>query len=252
MTPTVEFQERIRRYLLGQLSDGASEEFEQQVIMDEDLFEELLVAEDEIIDEYLSEKLDGGERTAFEQHFLATTERQEKLRFARALQRYVTVASQQDRKTSHFIPVPRRDLTFVWRVAAAVASVAILIAAYWFIFPGSSSPKTFATITLDTSAASRGEGTEVRKIQLPLNADALKIVLKLPERRPPAASYRVEFENVIGEQKSPEQVVPDTQSVTVVVRAAELKPGQYSLKLFAVSVNGGEQRIAGNYFFTVE
>ena len=47
MTPTPEVQERIRRYLLGQLSDGAREEIEQDLLANEELFEELLVAEED-------------------------------------------------------------------------------------------------------------------------------------------------------------------------------------------------------------
>jgi CHAT domain-containing protein/tetratricopeptide (TPR) repeat protein len=93
MTPTPDIHERIRRYLLGQLGDSAREEIEQQIIVDEDLFEELLVAEDELIDEYLSDRLNAGERTAFEQHFLATPERHDKLKFGRAFNRYLSSSS---------------------------------------------------------------------------------------------------------------------------------------------------------------
>src|SRR5882724_9278922 len=90
MTPTPEVQERIRRYLLGQLSDGAREEIEQDLLANEDLFQELLVSEDEIIDEYLGGKLSADERANFETHFLATPERREKLKFGRAFDRFLT------------------------------------------------------------------------------------------------------------------------------------------------------------------
>ena len=90
MTPTPEVQERIRRYLLGQLSDGAREEIEQDLLTNEELFEELLVAEDELIDEYLGGKLSADERASFEKHFLSTPERHEKLKFGRALDRYLS------------------------------------------------------------------------------------------------------------------------------------------------------------------
>src|SRR5687767_9309299 len=104
MTPTPEVQERIRRYLLGQLNDGAREEIEQQLILDEDLLEELLVAEEEVIDEYLTGKLGVEDRDAFERHFLATPERQAKLKFGRAFSRYLSsqpvVASAPQPETS--------------------------------------------------------------------------------------------------------------------------------------------------------
>ena len=90
MTPTPELQERIRRYLLGQLSDGAQEELEQDLLANEELFEELLVSEDELIDEYLGGKLNADERASFEKHFLSTPERHEKLKFGRAFDRYLS------------------------------------------------------------------------------------------------------------------------------------------------------------------
>ena len=79
--------------------------------------------------------------------------------------------------------------------------------------------------------------------------DALKIVLRLPDRSPTAGSYHVELESDNGQNRSLKTFAQDGRSVTVVIPAGELKRGQYSLKLFAV---GAEQRINGNYFFTVE
>ncbi len=103
MTPTPELQERIRRYLLGQLVDGAREEIEKDLLATDELFEELLVVEDEIIDEYLGGKLDDGERTAFEQYFLITPERHDKLKFGRAFNRYLSSRS-VPMVTPHNIP----------------------------------------------------------------------------------------------------------------------------------------------------
>lgn len=48
------------------------------------------MVEDEMVDEYLSGRLVTEERAAFEQHFLSTPERQEKLRFGRAFNRYLS------------------------------------------------------------------------------------------------------------------------------------------------------------------
>lgn len=48
------------------------------------------MVEDEIVDEYLSEKLGTEDRVAFERHFLATPERHEKLRFGRAFHRHLS------------------------------------------------------------------------------------------------------------------------------------------------------------------
>jgi len=90
MTPTPEARDRIRRYLLGQLSDDVRREIEQHLLTNEDMFEELLVAEDELIDEYLGGKLGSADRASFEGHFLSTTERHQKLNFGRAFNKYLS------------------------------------------------------------------------------------------------------------------------------------------------------------------
>ena len=51
MTSTPEIQDQIRRYLLGELDDGTRAEVEKRFLSDCEVFEELLVAEDEIIDD---------------------------------------------------------------------------------------------------------------------------------------------------------------------------------------------------------
>ncbi|PYS41203.1 MAG: hypothetical protein DMF71_11695, partial [Acidobacteria bacterium] len=96
-------QELIRRYLLGQLGDGVREKLEQDLLTSKDLFEELLVVEDELIDEYLSSRLDEEERAAFKQHFLALPERQEKLRFGRAFDSYL-LSRATDLRVSNLTP----------------------------------------------------------------------------------------------------------------------------------------------------
>jgi len=69
-------QRKIRDYLLG---DAAQPDFERQLLTNHDLFEELLIQEDEIIDEYVR----------WETSFLTTPERMDSLRFAQVFQFYL-------------------------------------------------------------------------------------------------------------------------------------------------------------------
>jgi hypothetical protein len=251
MTPTPEAQERIRRYLLGQLTDGAREEIEQNLLTNAELFEELLAAEDELIDEYLAGELPRDERVQFEQHFLAAPERQEKLRFARALNRYVTVASRQETSAGKFSPVLWSSRTILYRAAAAFAVVILIAGTLWLLRHRTPSQETFATLTLTISDSNRGDGAQAGRVKL-LNVDALRIYLRLPNSLPPAVRYRVELVNETGEIRSLQIAEQDAQSVSVVIPAARLARGQYALRLFSIKTDGSEQRINGNYFFTVE
>jgi tetratricopeptide (TPR) repeat protein len=97
MTPSSDLQERIRRYLLGNLPEAEQEEIEKDLLTSSDRLEELLVIEDELIDDYLSGELTADDRTAFETYFLATPQRHDQLRFGRAFQ---NILSQKRRLTT--------------------------------------------------------------------------------------------------------------------------------------------------------
>lgn len=88
-------QETIRQYLLRELDDEHQQRIEKRLITEEDLFEELDIVEDELIDDYLAEKLSDDERKRFERGFLVTPDRNQKLRFARALRRHISTATPQ-------------------------------------------------------------------------------------------------------------------------------------------------------------
>ena len=80
----------ISEYLLGQLPDSQRQDFEQRLVSDDKALEELLVGEDELIDAYLKSELEAEQMQRFESLFLATSERQDKLRFGRAFMNYVS------------------------------------------------------------------------------------------------------------------------------------------------------------------
>jgi CHAT domain-containing protein/Tfp pilus assembly protein PilF len=90
MTPSSDLHEKLRRYLLGQVDAGRLEEIEQEFLLNEDKFDELLAAEDALIDDYLNDSLNAEDRTAFEKHFRSTLEREELLRFGRAFRRHLS------------------------------------------------------------------------------------------------------------------------------------------------------------------
>lgn len=251
MTPTQEIQQRLRRYLLGQLADSARDDVERNILVNEELFAELLILEDELTDEYVDGQLSQADRANFESHFLATPERQQNLRFARALNRYVTTHS--DRREPIPQPVPAFWNIYSWhlRAAAAVAVVAIIAGAWW-LYVHQSSPKTFVPLTLTISTVTRSEGAPVPDVTLPLNADALKISLRLPEPSPTAVRYRVELLGEDGETRPLDIAGQDAQSLVVVVPAQQLRRARYVLEVFAIKADGTEQRINGSYQFAVE
>ncbi len=266
MASAIENREEIREYLLGSLSEDARQRVEERLLTEDTVFEELLVCEDELFDDYVAGALSADERSKFEAHFLSTPERQQKLRFALALNRYA--ANQKEKAESGSakaqVPVPVKAtwaerLRAFWnsqavplRAAAAMAVVALILSAGWLFLRPPSSPRTFATLTLNPGVSNRAEGAQASKVRLPPDADALKISLILPKPVAPAASYRVELVNDRGAIESVEIAGQDAATVAVVIPAARLARGRYALKLFMTTADGTEHRINDSYYFTVE
>jgi len=80
----------LRRYILGQLTQQDEERFDQRLMTGDDEFlqqvEEMAeVLHDELVEDYISEKLSGAERTAFELRLLPSRKISEKLMLDKAL-----------------------------------------------------------------------------------------------------------------------------------------------------------------------
>ena len=72
------------RYLLGLCSPAEREQIESQYFEDEDAFQEMLAAEDDLIDAYARAELDYQERRKFEQSIVSSLRERERVQFARA------------------------------------------------------------------------------------------------------------------------------------------------------------------------
>jgi len=88
LSPNIDKQE-MRDYLLGNLEAERRAAIEESILCDPGIYEELLVVEEELIDQYITKNLSPSERQQFETHFLVTAERRKKLGFGRLLRRYL-------------------------------------------------------------------------------------------------------------------------------------------------------------------
>jgi hypothetical protein len=88
-------------YLLGALTEMESDHFEQRYLDSPVIFQEMQEIEDELIDDYANGALSGEDRIRFEQHFLQSPDRREKVRFAMAMtERAASLAKEGKRGTS--------------------------------------------------------------------------------------------------------------------------------------------------------
>ena len=89
MSGNVEAEISMKRYLLGELAEPQQLELEQGMMTSNERFDRLLVAEDELVDEYLRGTLSAREEKKFDDYFLCAPDRRRKLRFFRSLRRYI-------------------------------------------------------------------------------------------------------------------------------------------------------------------
>jgi hypothetical protein len=90
MKPHVEAEMEIRKLLLGELSPEEQSHLEERQFLEQEYFQQVQAAEDDLIDEYLCGDLTIDEREHFEKRFLSTPERRADLRAAKALQQYLS------------------------------------------------------------------------------------------------------------------------------------------------------------------
>lgn len=78
-------ESEFRRFLLGEMEENERAEFEGQFILDEKLFENLCVAEDELIEAYVLGSLAVTEKNKFEANFLTTEKRRQRVEFTKQM-----------------------------------------------------------------------------------------------------------------------------------------------------------------------
>lgn len=82
-------QEKFRNYILGTLNDEERSAIEERFMTDDDYFQTLAIVEEDLIQDYVDENLDPADRANFEKLFLHSAENRRKVRFARALRKYI-------------------------------------------------------------------------------------------------------------------------------------------------------------------
>ncbi len=261
----------IRQYLLGLLPLAEQEPLEVRFLTDDALYEELLIAEDELIDQYLAGNLAGAERESFENHFLVTPERRQKVRFSRALRRYIEAGGERPTQDAAESPgesggVARpvlRNLAFlsslrsrnpVLAFSLAAAALLLVFSVSWTVFRDlrlQREPRQVLTVLL-TPGLTR-EGGEITKIAIPPGTDVVQFRLRLPTDE--QQSYRAvlltaEGSAVLTSETLKPEAADNSKVVVISVPPQLMRPGDYQLKLSGISI-GGDSESVDRYPFRV-
>ncbi|MCI0485986.1 MAG: hypothetical protein L0229_05250 [Blastocatellia bacterium] len=98
----IDEEKRLVQYLLGELTADEREALEDLYIADQEFFDRLLATEDDLIDDYAQGRLSGKESLLFEENFLTSAERRDRVRAAKALARFVEATPVAREKVSLF------------------------------------------------------------------------------------------------------------------------------------------------------
>jgi hypothetical protein len=134
MTTEALKQDLATRHLLNDLSQAERDRSSERLFADDDHFEQLLVAEDELFDAYVRRELSAEAREQFERQLLSSPEQKQKLQFANALAQLVAepAARVSVPSNNQVTPVGWWATALVWWRSpawAAVVSVVVIIIA---------------------------------------------------------------------------------------------------------------------------
>ena len=266
---TPELERTLRRYVLGRVEENLRMEIDELLITDPEVFEALGVVEDELIEEYLDGVLQGGERGAFDEHFLTSEQRRARLGFSRSLRARASSQSTATSARRLRMDTGRRATWTPASIGLAAALVLSIAGNLWFASrdlgggagaghtpPADDSPSTrpasVETLTLAPGMLRSG-GSLTR---LTVRAGTLVVRLRLELAGDDYTQYQATILDDRGREvwTGPKlQATKEGSSVAVLVDvpAGVLSRGDYELRLSG-STDKGETEIVGTYVFRAD
>jgi len=134
--------QRVVSYLLGELPEAEQVRLEEEYFADEEKFQQLQAAQNDLLDAYARGLLTPAQREQFERHFLDSPWRRGRLELAQALTEYVDSAFPEQpaavsqavakrhawwQSLTDFLFPP----TLLWRLAAVSAALLLLLGGVW-------------------------------------------------------------------------------------------------------------------------
>lgn len=249
-------EERTIAYLLEELPPDEAERFEDELFAADEWPAEVRATEDELIDSYLRRELTVERRTRFEENYLCTEARRDRVAMAAAVLRRV------DELCEPSPPEPAgwfqrvlagwKGLSLAYRAVAVAACLVLAVVVVWLVISRSSTPQSFATLTVPMTNITRGGGPANPSLMLPLEKDALELTLLLPETRQSEKGFTAEVKETSGRVIPIFETERDGRKLILIVLAKELARGSYEVKISAVQPDGTNQRIPGGFYFDLK
>lgn len=260
----------MRAYLLGTLDADRRTQFEERLLREPEVYEELLAAEEELIDDYVAGNLSELDQHQFDKHFPITADGEQKIRFGTLLKRYAdshpapfmhpAVAVGHARTTapargrfSFLLPYMHRPVL----ASVLVVGLAILTLC-WLITKNTAEQQALEqselrVIEATLSPSVTRSGGTTNRVTVPPDGP-FKVKLRLELTNASFNNYKSELfkesksllteDNLKMEASGAQQVVP------VVIAGEFLSQGDYQLTLSGVLDTGADE-VVDNYYFRI-
>jgi hypothetical protein len=248
----------IRQYVLGTHEPENEEEFEERLLTDEKLLEELSIVEDEVVNDYFSGALSESEREKFEDRFLSTAAGQQELEFVKTSRNYFANLSASEKRTplprswKRFLPAFLRGESPIWRVSFATAIIILVSVGLIAVLRNRSNEgaDVFSATLVPGQTKSIGS-QQMNVIEVPAGTGLIKLQLAIGETN--AQNYRASIFTDTGEEIfSKEYLAVESTTtgsfVSVNVPARLLNRGDYRLKLTSRTSANLSEEIAAYSF----
>jgi hypothetical protein len=269
--PTKE-QLKIRKYLLGQLTEAECETVEELFLTDPAFREKTLIVEEDLLDEYLTKRMSVEDSAQFQSYYLATPQKQEKLMVAMALDRYYAPQPQQSQNGHLPAGAPFVRIVNFQRIAAFAAAIVLFAFASFGLWlwsksqsgglfaeyeaelralndQGNRSPADY-TVSVPPNVIRQVPAPESTNVSPPATAKVVEILLILPD-----ADY-IKYEAELWVEGSERHTFADLFPSTTTsgkVLSIKLPSRLLGQKTYYVEVNGikpeGKRENVGDYTF---
>ncbi|MCD9189217.1 MAG: hypothetical protein LUM44_22565 [Pyrinomonadaceae bacterium] len=251
----IEEVEKLKQYLLGNVSEEESREIDLSLISDDSLTEKLLIAENELIEDFLERTLSAKEIDLFHKNFLITPKRKQKVIHLAELRKYAKNSVRENSKSASALVQENPKKWFRYLIPAfAVTGICLVCGLIWMYYYRTSTSlnpleaeyaqlnkkgldkaendKTLKRINLKTSI-NRSSG---KKSSFTVNSLTDKVLfnLELPAGTNPDSSFKVELlrnqEKIFTLNELPVYKNPNGEVLTFLLPKEILENGNYIIK----------------------
>ena len=241
----------LRSYLLGTIAPEVRDDVERRLFSDDRIFwEQICLAEDELIDDYVNGDLDVEEKTHFERCFLTTPERREKLSFSRALKAHVE-NRRSEQKQPWWKLILRPLFVPSWAVAAAAVLIVVLPGLMYQLV-SRSTPGNEVSAWLSPGLV-RSVGTALERVRVPAGATIVRLHLERDDSGYPG--YRATLHLATGEEiwslnNVSSTTIDGREAIVLIVPAELLSDADYYVRLRGLPAQK-DPVVLGRYDFRV-